>query len=154
MERLKKFKAYDAQKTTTPGKVIGFLALTVGGGLLQLWVLSITLMSTGKTVKISEVLGDGGLFFFSTSLACTSFLSLIDKNSLEFGSVNFNITLVILTPVSLYAVVSYSSVLSASSGRGAYPFGGHTKPQIICAIAALVYAFYVCTVTGFFHEND
>ena len=139
--------------TTLGGRVLSFFIITIGGGLLQLWVLSLILMTNQSPIRIGDLLGDGGLFFFATSLAFTSFVSLSSKMSIVFGTGQFNVTLVIVAPITLLAVVVYSTVLSGSLGQKAAPFADHVTAQIACAFAAVIYAFYVCTAIGFFKEK-
>jgi hypothetical protein len=140
------------------GKFITFLLLTIFGGLLQLWVLWITLFTKAVEENISgptfaQLIGDGVLFFFATSLVFSSFLTLVDSRSLKLGSADLNLSLVVIALVLLLATVTYVSVLtSAKAEQNNLPFETHWLQQVICAFAAVAYACYVGTVTGFFRD--
>ncbi|MGP8048983.1 MAG: hypothetical protein ACLPYB_00095 [Desulfobaccales bacterium] len=131
------------------GRLLSLILITVGGGLLQLWVLVLIIVNTGGKLNIGSLLGDGGLFFFATTLAFHSFLILIDHEPLRIGSSNLNITLLLVGPVMVTSMVTYASVLSIALGKIILPFSNHLAPQIICSLCALTYAFYVGTVTSF-----
>lgn len=131
-----------------PGKLLTFLFVTVIIGLLQVWALWLILVfGLGKPVEVGELLGDGGLFFFSTSVTVTSFLVLINRYSLRAGKVDLNVTLYLAGSTAFSAVAVYTSVMSASFGT-ANPFKEQLMPQLACAGAALIYAFYVAVRTG------
>jgi hypothetical protein len=130
------------------GKLLTFFVVTIVGGLLQVWVLWLILaVGLNKPVGLAALLGDGGLFFFSTSITVSSFLLLIDRHSLKVGTADLNVTLVLAGAAALSAVVMYTSVMSANFGS-ANPFKDLLFPQIACATAAFTYAFYVAVRTG------
>lgn len=130
------------------GKVLTFVLATLFGGLLQLWILWLILaVALNKSVGAGELLGDGGLFFFSTSVTASSFLLLIDQHPLKAGTSDFNVTLLLVGTVGVSAVVVYAAVMSANFGTS-NPFREYLGPQLACAIAAFVYAFYVAVRTG------
>ncbi|HGS5082290.1 TPA: hypothetical protein ACMDTY_004792 [Vibrio parahaemolyticus] len=52
------------------GKLLSFILVAFGIGLLQIWILVIALMLTNKPISVHEILGDGGLYFFQPSLRC------------------------------------------------------------------------------------
>lgn len=132
------------------GRILSFGLLTVGGGLLQLWVLYLMAIATGTAPTLGELLGDGGLYFFATSLSFSSFVSLSSSTPIKFGTNHFNVTILLVGPVTLLAVVMYISVLSGAVGQQASPFSNHILSQLGCTFASLVYGLYVGVVTGFF----
>jgi len=136
------------------GKILSFLVLTVSGGLLQLWVLALMMYAHHEEIYLGSLLGDGGLFFFSTSLVCTSFLLLANQREMILGSADFNVTIILGGSLTLTSVVYYSSVLSGTVGRVTAPFSSHLGVMICCAIIAVVYAFYVAVVTKFFRSQQ
>lgn len=141
-------------KMTKPlGKLISYLLLTIGGGLLQLWVLSLILVNQGKEVTLEKLLGDGGLLFFSTSLLSTSFLALLEVKSLKLGTAPLNISVALGLPITIATVVLYTSCLKDISCPPALPLRDHVLEQIICASGSLIYALYVCTTSKFFWSD-
>lgn len=132
----------------SPGKLLTFCLATLVGGLLQVWALWLILVvGLDKSVGAAELLSDGGLFFFTTSVAVSSFLLLIDQHDLKAGTADLNITLVVAVFVGLPAVVVYTAVMSANFGTS-NPFKNYLLPQLVCAAAAFSYAFYVAVRTG------
>jgi len=77
------------------GRLISFFILVVLLGSLQLWVLMIVLKALDQPIELKRLLGDGGLFFFSTSLAIGSAVTLWDQKSTPFGGEDFLITLLL-----------------------------------------------------------
>lgn len=106
-------------------------------------------MRPSPTELARRVFGDGGLFFFSTSLAIGSFSSLASKTGLQLGTARLNITLMLVGPVLLLAVVIYSGV-SASTPAVTSPFAAYQIHQLLCVTASLVYSIYVGITTGAF----
>ena len=131
------------------GKLITFALANIAGGLVQLWVLVLVLLAKGQAPSIPVLLGDGGLFFFATSLTFSSFLALAEKYNLKTGTWDLNMTIGLGGSVALAAVVFYSVVLSQGTAAPT-PLSGHVLPQISCAAAALVYTFYVSVRVGYF----
>ncbi|HHC6517486.1 hypothetical protein [Vibrio parahaemolyticus] len=132
------------------GKLLSFILVTFGIGLLQIWILLIALVLTNKPISVHEILGDGGLYFFSTVLALSSFITLTShKADLSYGSTGFNISLIVLGLVTVIAIVAYVSVLTDKIGTPS-PFSAQIASQIMCVCLASSYAFYVSTVTGVF----
>ena len=134
------------------GKVLSFIFFTFGAGLLQLWILFLVLYFSGKNPTISNLLGDGGLYFFSTALAFSSFVGLISHVPLKFGDLSLNITLLVIGPITLIATISYVSSLFSNIGTQVAPFANQLMPQITCFLLASAYAFYVSTITGVFKK--
>lgn len=134
------------------GKVLSFIFFTFGAGLLQLWILFLVLYFSGRNPTLSNLLGDGGLYFFSTALAFSSFVALISHTPLKFGDGNLNITLFVIGPITLIAAISYVSSLFSNIGTQAAPFANQLLPQLACFLLASTYAFYVSTITGVFRK--
>jgi hypothetical protein len=130
-------------------KFVTFVLANVAGGLVQLWVLYLILLTLNRSHDIRVLFGDGGLFFFATSLTFNSLLALVEKHTLRPGTADLNVTLVLAGSVTVSAMVIYSAVLSQGTST-ASPFSSHVLAQLSCAIAALVYAFYVSIRTGYF----
>ncbi len=140
-------------KSINNGKIVSFILFTFGAGLLQMWILYIALFLDKKNPTLASLLGDGGLYFFSTALAFSSLVTLITHTSLKFGDRNLNITLFVIPPITLIAIVAYVSVLFANIGTVASPFSSQILPQITCFLLAAAYAFYVATITGVFSDE-
>lgn len=98
------------------GRLLSFAVVIVGGGLLQLGAFIMVLHANGHSVTVIEVLGDGGLFFFATSLFAGSTISLFDKLQVEVGKKDFNITMLSLIGIFFPALTYYSAVLGDYSG--------------------------------------
>lgn len=131
------------------GKLVTFLLANVLAGLIQLWILFLILLATNKDWSITNLLGDGGLFFFATGLTFNSLLVLMDKRDLRAGSSDLNVSLLTCLAVGGVSLVFYTAVLSQGT-KVPDPFGGHILPQLSCAALAVVYAFYVAVRTGYF----
>lgn len=144
------------------GRFVSLVLLTVGGGLLQLWV-TLILLAELDSLKVTTLLGDGGVFFFSTSLIYTSILTFLSKKEFKIGTLSFNLTVPLVASVTLYTVIVYavcqvkacvpSAAAETDGMMRTLPFADHWVPQIICGSAAIVYAVYVCTEVGFFWET-
>jgi hypothetical protein len=139
------------------GRILYFLLLTLGGGLLQLWTLALIFYATDKPLGVSNLLGDGGLFFFSTSLACTSFRLLHNYRELRFGSADSILSIILAGSLTFISVVCYTTVLSpilsGAVKRPAILFANHLYTQVGCATAAITYALYVASVTKVFRRE-
>lgn len=129
------------------GQLITFLLATLIGGLAQLWCLYFVLLALDRPFKFGQLLGDGGLFFFATSLGVSSYLTLSGKRRVRPGSSDFNISFVAAFAIGVPAVTTYSSVLTANLGAVS-PFESHVLPQICVAFASLSYSIYVGVRTG------
>ena len=135
------------------GRLISFLLGIIGGGLLQIWLLVAVLRLSGQAARVAELLGDGGLFFFATSLAVSSLLTLCDAYPPRVGTADFNLTAVLVGTVMLVAVTYYVGVLTGSLGKTTLPFAKYWVPQLVCTSAALLYWFYVGVRTGMFQRE-
>lgn len=130
-------------------KVSNFLFLTLGGGLLQMWVLCVVFWVREKELIPGEILGAGGLFFFSTSLVCSSACTLINDDVARPDPKRTSFTLYLAIPIFVVSVVFYTATLTYRfSDR--FPFEGDVGLQIAAAVGALLYSYYVATVTGQF----
>ena len=134
----------------TINRLIAFLFFTFFCGLLQLWVLFMVLVFLGKVPSPGALLGDGGLYFFSTSLALSSLASLWQKGPLEYESTATIISVVCVGITLFLAVVAYVTVLSSDFGKVALPFSTvrHISSQLACAIVSSSYALYVSKQIG------
>jgi len=132
------------------GRLFSFIALIVFGGLLQFWVVWIILtVTSGVDPIIKDLVKDGGLLFFSTSLSYSSLFSLLLKRNIEMGSLDLNITIFLVGSVTIVSLVVYSSLIppSLKSGNAVYiPL----LPQISCTFASVSYSLYVAYISDFF----
>ena len=129
---------------------MSFLMVVVGVGLLQLWSMLLLLGINGKPIEISDLLGDGGTFFFSTSLSVGCMLNLFDARPVKIGNLDFNFTFICCGGVVYLSAFYYAAVLSRSSASVVNPFGSHIVVQIACISVALAYWFYVGLRIGLF----
>jgi len=136
-------------KTISVGKITLFGLSNIIGALLQVWVLYIALTSLGKEHTLGVLLGDGGLFFFATSLTVSSVLILLAESPSRLSMVDIIFTLFATLGGLVTAIIVYTAVLTNNLGTAA-PFHDHTGPQISCAVLALAYAFFAAGRTGYF----
>lgn len=136
------------------GRFLSFAICIVVGGLLQLWVLLMVLNATGYVIDFREFLGDGGLFFFATSLSAGSAISLFDHRPIKVGTSDFNVTLICLFGILVIAVSYYAAVLSGDGMSAAKPFSNHAPVQIACTLMAIGYWVYVGRRTGLFVKKE
>lgn len=135
-------------RSISPGKVILFTTSTAVGGLVQVWLLCVVLMAQGKVHTPSVLLGDGGLFFFTTSLTAASALILFEQLPSKPTAWDLTFTLAI-AGVCFAASAYYITVFTAHSDSLA-PFHDHVRPQMSCAISAFAYAMFASARTGYF----
>jgi hypothetical protein len=136
-----------------PGRVFAFAGFVVGGGLLQLWVLVAILQVTRSELKLATLLGDGGLFFFATSTAVASAITLFDNKGIQVGKVDFNVTWVVCGGILFVTVVYYAAVLSEVGVSDPKPFAKYIPLQLGCATMAIVYWFYTGVRVGLFTKK-
>lgn len=136
------------------GRFLSFFIGVFFIGLLQLWILFMVLLAIGHPIRISEILGDGGLFFFSTSLLTNSMLSLADFKPIKFGSKEFIVTLLALLGVILPVIVYYTAILSNGGLSEPRPFGDIVPLQIGCLLGAVVYWFFSGIIVGIFVKKE
>ncbi len=137
------------------GRFLCFFFATVLLGVLQLWILGLLVLTSlvpqpPGGVSLAQVLGDGGLFFFATTLTVSSGLTLLDALRPRVGDRDFTITLIVCPLVLFFAVTVYAAVHAKSFGHDPLPFQSHVLPQIACMLFALGYWFYVGIRTGWF----
>lgn len=135
------------------GRIVSFGLIAIGGSLLQIWILLLALSAINRPVTSGVIFGQGGLFFFATSMVFTSLAALLASGPVRFGTADFNITLLIVGPITLLVAVVYSSVLSGPMGTDANPFEAHRSAQLACAFAAVAYAFFVAQKTEIFRRG-
>jgi len=135
--------------TFSSGKVVLFTLSNLVGGLLQVWVLYLALSSMGKEHSLAVLLGDGGLFFFSTSLVVNSILILLAESPGKPSATDLGITGMAVVGSLVTSIVVYTVVLTSRLGSVA-PFHDHIGAQISCTVVALIYAFFVGVRTGYF----
>jgi hypothetical protein len=133
----------------SPGKLALFAFANIAGGLLQVWVLYLALASLGRPHTVAVLLGDGGLFFFSTSLTVNSILVLLSESKSKPSSIDITLTGVAIFGSLVASIVVYIAVLVSTDVSPA-PFHDHVLPQVMCAAVALAYAVYAGVRTGYF----
>lgn len=136
------------------GRIFSFLLTIIGGSLLQLWVLMLILKATNNPVTTGQLLGDGGLFFFASSLAVGSAISLIDNCKIVFGNIDFIMTLLICFGLIIIVVAYYASILTNVGFDEPDPFANNIRLQIGCAFCAIAYWFYSGVRIGLFTKKD
>ena len=136
------------------GRLISFTIFVLFGGLLQIWVLLLILNLKEYRINVGEVLGDGGLFFFTTSLIIGSAITLHDHNPIKLGSIDFNISLIAFIIIFLPALFCYVVVLSDGGLTDPNPFSSLVFHQIAYASAAFGYWFFTGLRTGLFVEKS
>jgi hypothetical protein len=141
--------------------IINFFLLTVIGGLVQLWVVCILIFMKKQNINFADVLSDGSLFFFATSLSYSSLFSLLNEDHKSVGS-SVVVTILCVGIVTLLSLVAYSSAayenirthtvhpVSAESSSTALDPTYYMIAQIVCTFIALIYTVFVCTVTNMF----
>jgi len=137
-------------------KIITFVLGTILGGLLQLWVVFlIVVFVDGKQITAAKLLGDGGLLFFSTSLAIGSGLALFHRGHVRPGTVDANVAFAAMFLIFVPAIVAYVRVMPpqlSSTAPAVLPFSGHVVQQLTCTFGAIVFAFFVGVRTGQFEK--
>jgi hypothetical protein len=130
-------------------KLLSFLGINFGIGLLQSWVLMLVKKGSPGATDISVIFSDGGLYFFSTSLAASSFYSLASApgSKLDPGTTNFNFSLFLGGTTVVLALVGYTLAIARTK-----PFDQDL--QAVCLLCAAVYAFYVAVVTNMFEPTS
>ena len=133
------------------GKVTLFSTSMIVGGLVQVWLLYIVLCAQGRDHSLPILLGDGGLFFFTTSLTATSALVLFENIPGKPNSWDLVFTILIVA-TCVAASVYYMTVFTASANPelAGLPFKSHVRPQLTCAFCAFAYAFFASGRTGYF----
>jgi hypothetical protein len=138
-------------KLVSIGKVALFSTSTIIGGLVQVWLLYVVLYALGRDHSLPILLGDGGLFFFTTSLTATSALVLFEKIPGKPSPWDLLFTVLIIATcagASVYYMTIFTGV--AHLELTGLPFKTHVRPQLTCAFAAFAYAFFALGRTGYF----
>ena len=133
-------------------KLFAFIFFTFGCGLLQAWTLMLVkALPENGSFQPMVIFNDGGLYFFSTSLVFSSFLTLRSAPGADFslGSHQSTMGFLLIGPTVLLAVVNYVYVLSQTPAL-TEPFATQRAYQLACVFCASVYAIYVAVVTGMF----
>jgi hypothetical protein len=137
------------------GRLISFFILVVLLGSLQLWVLIIVLKALDQPIELKRLLGDGGLFFFSTSLAIGSAVTLWDQKSTPFGGEDFLITLLLPGGIFFLTTTWTVAIMAKDGLKVQYPFDREESIllQLSCTFAAICYWFYTGIATDMFKRN-
>jgi hypothetical protein len=86
-----------------------FLALTIVGSLLQIWVVIIIRGMMGRGIDFVEVFSDGSLFFFSTTLVFGSWFSLlVSERDQTSQSPSVAISIICVGLVTVLSIAMYS----------------------------------------------
>jgi ABC-type phosphate transport system permease subunit len=137
-----------ATPTFSPSKIALFMVANVVGGLFQIWVLAVILSIDGEDHRIGVLLGDGGLFFFATSLTVNSFL-IFEGSRRKHSAIERTFTLLAILLTIGMSVAVYAAVFTHQLGK-VEPFHDHVVSQIALASLALIYAMFVAERTGYF----
>lgn len=129
-------------------KLMLFTIANVFGGLLQLWLLYGILAYFGKDRTVAVLLGDGGVFFFATSLTATSLLVFFADYAKHPSHSDLLVTVGALVGGGV-AIFYYTLILSNRLGN-AEPFKQYWPIQVFCAAIAFSYAVFVSARTGYF----
>jgi hypothetical protein len=135
------------------GKLVLFSFITFGLGLVQAWIAMLLVTINSGEFRPAKIFVDGGLFFFSASLASSSYLSLKATPDLDtsYGSQSNVMSIMLLGATYLMALVGYLSQATNVKGVDVVPsYSGTilTMMQVACVSCATVYAFYAATVSG------
>ncbi|WGG52504.1 hypothetical protein [Rugamonas sp. DEMB1] len=132
------------------GKLVLFSFITFGLGLVQAWIAILLVSINSGHFYPSRIFSDGGLFFFSASLASSSYLSLRATPNLDisYGSRANVMSLLLMASTYFLALVGYLSQAVKKPECTSFDQGILIAMQIICVFCASVYAFYVAMVSG------
>ncbi len=133
------------------GKVFLFISANILVGLLQVWVLYGALAVLGKDHSVGVILGDGGLFFFATSLTVNAILMMFSEGSAKIGPIDVTFTLFAIVGGLVMSAVFYG-VIMTSNLEAVSPFHDQVGPQVSCALLAFAYALYTSVRTGYFSK--
>ena len=117
-------------------------------GLVQIWTLAAYLYSKDMPVVMTQLLKDGGLFFFATSLAATAFVTHIktlkkQRNNADketYWSFAFLFVIVVLCIVGFYSAVNIDPMTKTYNIVSSQK---QINNQIISSIFAVIYGFSV-----------
>jgi len=136
------------------GRLLTFSLVVIGGGLLQLWLLVFILSIKGILPSWGQVLGDGGVFFFATSVSMGSAVSLYDRVRFRLGNADCNISILACLGTLLCAVTVYTAELSDAGLEPGRPFAKYIATQLGCMILSIAYWLYSGVRTGLFTHKD
>ncbi len=131
-------------------RLITFLLVLVGGGLLQIWVILGVVLYQGDSITLSEILADGGLLFFSSSLISASAIHLFDHQKPDAGSIDTLFSIVTIGLVFIITIVFYTASLASGEFAGARSFSDHINTQLACVGMAISYWIFCGFRTGLF----
>jgi hypothetical protein len=137
-------------------RILIFFILVIVLGLLQLWVLIAVLKALEQPIEVKRLLGDGGLFFFSTSLAIGSALTLWDQKSTNKNDEELLLWTIIFPGSIFFLTVAWTVAIMAKDGLTAqYPFQKSDSIilQIACTLAAITYWFITGLATDMFKRK-
>jgi hypothetical protein len=123
-------------------KFVLFVTATVVGGLAQVWLLYFVLLNMGKEHDVSAILGDGGLYFFATSLTASSALVYFEHKPTNTVPWDWTCTILAIAASMVSVAATHPGVPS--------PFRDQSLPQITCAAVSFVYSTFVAQRTGYF----
>src|SRR5712692_7327809 len=103
--------AKHAPRAFSFAKLTLFAVANILGGLVQIWILCVFLATQGKQYDIGLLLGDGGLFFFATSLTVSSLLVFLEQSRARRSPIDNLFTLLAIMAVLMVSVVVYTAVL-------------------------------------------
>lgn len=132
-----------------------FVVLVIVFGLLQLWILPLIVILLGRPLDLLEILADGSLLFFATSLSYASFFTILgspDKYSANRPPLTISVFVVFLISaiaVSTYTI-AYVSQHSGTASSFSFSLLTYVVIQIVCAIVAVCYSIYAAAITKAF----
>ena len=143
-------------------KVLTLFLFTVIGGLFHILILGIMLLLLNeenwafKIEQFNQIMKSGGLFFFSTSVLFSSFFSLLTHYDFRLIPKHLNFTLIMCAALVPVTIISYVFILADNFGVIQPDFFQDISiyPQIACSLIALVYAFFVASVTGILRKAE
>ena len=129
-------------------RFISFLLIVIIFGLFQVWISVID----NWNFDINRALGNGGLFFFSTSLVVSSSIELHDEKGLKIGNRDFLFGLITGVPVFAISLVTYTRGISDELIK-AQTFIETPQQQSVVVLLSIVYWIYVGFRTGKFKQK-
>jgi hypothetical protein len=127
-----------------------FVTSTVVGGLAQVWFLYVALLAIGKAHDLSALLGDGGLFFFTTSLTASSALIFFEHRPKIDNE--WDLLLTFIACVASAGAIAYFIAIIVTHLGSAAPFRDHAVPQVAFAVTSFTYSLFVAARTGYFRR--
>jgi hypothetical protein len=137
-------------------RLLIFFILVIVLGLLQLWVLLVVLKALDQPVELKRLIGDGGLFFFSTSLAIGSAITLWDQKSTNKHDDELILLTIILPGGIFFLTIAWTVAIMTKDGLSVqYPFQRTDSIflQLACTLAAITYWFVTGLATDMFKRK-